>query len=173
MIGQFFETISDFLNSGGDVLKVIFVTSFILWAIIVERVIFFKAKFPEINKTIKEKWESRADHASWFAQQIRTFELSKASLELNKNISFIKVLISLCPLLGLLGTVTGMIAVFDVMAMTGTGDARSMASGISMATIPTMAGMVIALSGLFFNNYFENQAKMAKLQLESSMPLEL
>ncbi len=173
MIGQFFETLSDFLNSGGDVLKVIFGTSFLLWAIIVERVVFFKAKFPEINNDLKEKWAQRSDKKTWFAQQIRVFELSQASILLNKNISFIKVLISLCPLLGLLGTVTGMIAVFDVMAATGTGDARSMASGISMATIPTMAGMVIALSGLFFNNYFENQANRARLQLESSMPLEL
>jgi biopolymer transport protein ExbB len=55
--------------------------------------------------------------------------------------------------------VTGMISVFDVMAMTGTGNARLMASGISMATIPTMAGMVAALSGLYFGSYFENKSR--------------
>ncbi|MBR9812954.1 MotA/TolQ/ExbB proton channel family protein, partial [bacterium] len=59
-------------------------------------------------------------------------------------------LIALCPMMGLLGTVTGMIEVFDVMALQGTGDARSMAGGVSRATLPTMAGMVVALSGLFF-----------------------
>jgi biopolymer transport protein ExbB len=53
----------------------------------------------------------------------------------------------LCPLLGLLGTVTGMVAVFDAMATLG-GNARSMAAGVSMATIPTMAGMIASLSGL-------------------------
>jgi biopolymer transport protein ExbB len=80
-------------------------------------------------------------------------------MALNQNISKIKVLVALCPLLGLLGTVTGMISVFDVMAMTGTGNARLMASGISMATIPTMAGMVAALSGLYFGSYFENKSR--------------
>ena len=52
------------------------------------------------------------------------------------------------PLLGLLGTVTGMIEVFEVMAISGSGNPRSMAAGVSKATIPTMAGMVVALSGV-------------------------
>jgi biopolymer transport protein ExbB len=51
-------------------------------------------------------------------------------------------------MLGLLGTVTGMIEVFDVMALSGGGNTRAMASGVSKATIPTMAGMVAALSGI-------------------------
>jgi biopolymer transport protein ExbB len=55
--------------------------------------------------------------------------------------------VALCPLLGLLGTVTGMISVFDAMATQG-GNARSMAAGVSMATIPTMAGMIASLSGV-------------------------
>ncbi len=65
-----------------------------------------------------------------------------------RSIPIIKALISLCPLLGLLGTVTGMIEVFDVMALAGGGNSRAMAAGVSKATIPTMAGMVAALSGL-------------------------
>ena len=79
----------------------------------------------------------------------------------------IKTLITLCPLLGLLGTVTGMIAVFEVMAQVGTGNARLMASGISMATIPTMAGMVGALSGIFICRVLENQVNQKKQELSS------
>ena len=67
----------------------------------------------------------------------------------------IKMLIAICPMLGLLGTVTGMIQVFDVMALTGNSNARSMAAGISEATISTMAGMVIAISGLYFHKLIE------------------
>jgi biopolymer transport protein ExbB len=59
-----------------------------------------------------------------------------------------RTLITVCPMLGLLGTVTGMIEVFDVMAIAGSGNTRAMASGVSKATIPTMAGMVAALSGM-------------------------
>ena len=67
----------------------------------------------------------------------------------------VKTLVALCPLLGLLGTVTGMIEVFEVMALTGSSSARAMASGVSKATIPTMAGMVSALSGLYFTVYLD------------------
>jgi biopolymer transport protein ExbB len=76
--------------------------------------------------------------------------ISEFSMSANQYLSIIKTLVALCPLLGLMGTVTGMIQVFDVMAISGSGTARSMASGVSKATIPTMAGMVGALSGVFF-----------------------
>jgi biopolymer transport protein ExbB len=70
----------------------------------------------------------------------------------------IKTLMAILPLLGLLGTVTGMILVFDVMAFAGTGNARLMAGGVSAATIPTMSGLVAALSGLYLATYLERRA---------------
>ena len=70
----------------------------------------------------------------------------------------IKTLMAVLPLLGLLGTVTGMIQVFDVMAFTGTGNARLMAGGVSAATIPTMSGLVAALSGLYLATHLEQTA---------------
>jgi biopolymer transport protein ExbB len=63
-----------------------------------------------------------------------------------------------------------MIAVFDTMATQGTGNPRLMASGISMATIPTMAGMVAALSGIFFSSRLEVRVKVAKEKLIDSLP---
>lgn len=68
-------------------------------------------------------------------------------------------MIALLPMLGLLGTVTGMIEVFDVMAVTGSSNARAMASGVKQATIPTMAGMVASLSGMFFVNSLEQRSR--------------
>jgi biopolymer transport protein ExbB len=63
-----------------------------------------------------------------------------------------------------------MIGVFESMATQGTGNPRIMAAGISMATIPTMAGMVAALSGLFFSSRLEAKAKMARETLVDSLP---
>ena len=68
----------------------------------------------------------------------------------------IKTCIALAPLFGLLGTVTGMIEVFQVMAFSGGGDARAMAGGVSKATLPTMAGMVVSLSGIFAMIYISS-----------------
>ena len=173
MIFDFFETISDFLATGGDVLKVIFLTAFLLWSLIVERFFFFKNRCPQILQQTIDSWNTRTDKKSWSAKKIRECHISQIHAELGKNIPFIKTLVALCPLLGLLGTVTGMIAVFDVMALTGTGNARLMASGISMATIPTMAGMVTALSGLYFGNLFQEKVKKTKLFIEDNMKLSI
>ena len=79
--------------------------------------------------------------------------ISRASLALKKNVGLIKALIAICPLLGLMGTVTGMVTVFDVMTYSGSGNARAMAAGVSKATVPTMAGMVAALSGVYFGTW--------------------
>ena len=80
--------------------------------------------------------------------------ISEASLKINQGLTMIMTLVALAPLLGLLGTVTGMIEVFNIMA----GDAKSMAGGVSKATIPTMAGMVAALSGVFASTYVKRVA---------------
>ena len=89
---------------------------------------------------------------------------------LDRNMLTIKTLVAMCPLIGLLGTVTGMISVFETMAQQGTGNPRLMASGISMATIPTMAGMVAALSGVFFSSRLDAKVKLAKAKLIDSLP---
>ena len=81
--------------------------------------------------------------------------VSENRLSLHRRLSFIKTAVAMCPMFGLLGTVTGMIEVFDVMAVAGSGNARAMASGVSKATIPTMAGMVAALSGMMLIQQME------------------
>ena len=71
----------------------------------------------------------------------------------------IRALVAVTPLLGLLGTVTGMVEVFNVMATTGSSNARLMAAGISKATIPTMAGLTVSLSGILMTNILESNAR--------------
>jgi biopolymer transport protein ExbB len=144
-----FEAVRDFLELGGDVLTLIAMTIFGMWALIAERLIFFRTNLRLMGESIHQRWEARSERKSWHAHQIREAMVSQFSIEANSMVPVIQTLVALCPLLGLMGTVTGMIEVFDVMAISGSGNARSMASGVSKATIPTMAGMVGALSGVF------------------------
>lgn len=166
------EVIRDFLETGGGVLYVIFFTTLLLWGMIIERFWFFNRIYPGIAQSIKSKWEARSDTHSWKAHRIRVAMISEASQQLGHSTLFIKTLVALCPLMGLLGTVTGMIAVFEVMAVTGTGNARLMAGGISMATIPTMAGMVAALSGIYFGSRLESRVKVETEKLEESLTFQ-
>ena len=150
--------VRDFLETGGRVLVFILITTFLMWSLMVERFWYFRTGHPKRAQRVLDIWESRVEHASWTAHQIRRMLIGQVSTELNSGITMIKTLVALCPLLGLLGTVTGMIEVFDVMATTGSGNARAMASGVSRATIPTMAGMVAAISGLIFSVQIERFA---------------
>ncbi len=157
------EDIFAFLESGGPVLTVILAVSALLWTLIIERYWFFQTQAANLCHRFVQEWHQRTDHHGWHGQKIRQAMVSKVTVAFEENMSVIRLLVMLCPLLGLLGTVTGMISVFDVMAVTGTGNARAMAAGISQATIPTMAGMVVALIGLYFKARFDG---MAKKQLE-------
>ncbi len=149
-----FAAIRDFLEAGGGVLWVILLAAIAMWALILERLSFFRREFPAYTQDVIARWRARGDYSSWEARQIRRQLVSEVRRMANQNVGAIKTIVALCPLLGLLGTVTGMIQVFDVMAALGTGNARAMASGIFKATIPTMAGMVVALSGIYFGTHF-------------------
>ena len=146
-----FESIRDFMESGGDVLYAILLVTLVMWILIVERYWYIFSAHPRRVKAVVAQWETRQDHKSWYAHRIREAMISEVSIDLRQSVMTIKTLVAICPLLGLLGTVTGMVEVFDVMAITGTGNARAMAAGVSKATIPTMAGMVAALSGVMLS----------------------
>jgi len=165
----FYEAVAairDFMELGGDVLWAIMLVLFLMWTFILERIWYMYKVHPGRKRSIVRDWESRADTTSWYAKQIREQMISETSLSLKQNIGVIKVLIAICPLLGLLGTVTGMITVFDVMTYSGGGNARAMAGGVSMATVPTMAGMVAALSGVYFGTWLEHKANTESEKLE-------
>ena len=147
--------VRDFLETGGDVLVAIGVTTFAMWTLILERFWYFRLVQPRRAAEAIAAWDSREDKSSWNAHQVRRLLISQVQQQLDSGLNMVKTLVALCPLLGLLGTVTGMIEVFDVMAISGSGNARAMASGVSRATIPTMAGMVAALSGLIFSVQLE------------------
>ena len=151
-------SIRGFLDLGGDVLYGIMLVLFLMWTFILERMWYIYRVHPGQKRDIVNSWESRADTKSWYAKRIREEMISQTSVALKHNVALIKALIAICPLLGLMGTVTGMVSVFDVMTYAGSSNARAMAAGVSMATVPTMAGMVAALSGVYFGTWLEHKA---------------
>jgi biopolymer transport protein ExbB len=154
-LSDLITALQQFIELGGDVLWAIMVVLLLMWTFILERLWYIKIIHPKHMRETVAAWDARVDTTSWHAKQIREQMVSEVSSALEHNVLLIKTLIALCPLLGLLGTVTGMLNVFDIMAITGTGNARAMASGVSKATVPTMAGMVAALSGVYFGTRME------------------
>lgn len=90
----------------------------------------------------------------------------KETNHIKKGQSFVKLLAAVTPLLGLLGTVTGMIATFQAITLFGTGDPKLMAGGISTALITTVLGLVTAIPLLFAYTYISSKAEAIVSVLE-------
>jgi biopolymer transport protein ExbB len=160
------EGVRDFMAQGGFVLTLIAVLIFIMWTFIFERIWYFKFGLGKDVDAALNAWEARGERRSKRAHQVREALISRVGLKIDESMPLINTLVTLAPLFGLLGTVTGMITVFEVMALTGGGDAKTMSAGVSMATIPTMSGMVAAISGVFGYTYLERVANREKQLLE-------
>ncbi len=162
-------SLSHFMAQGGAILWWLAAVVALCWLLVIERVIYLFFYFPKQKEQWLTSWMARKDHSSWHACAIRDGWLNEAKIALNQNLNFIKVLVAICPMLGLLGTVTGMISVFDVMATQGSSQPRLMASGISLATLPTMAGMVAALAGMFVHARLAKVCSRLEIKLEKSL----
>lgn len=164
-----FAAIRDFFEAGGNVLWAILIVTTLMWTFIIERFWYFYKLLPEEVNVVAQSWDDRVDQTSWFAHRIREQMISEVSVGAHRFLILIKSLMAILPLLGLLGTVTGMVGVFDVMATTGTGNARLVAGGVSKATIPTMAGLVAALSGLYVASFLEQKANSEVEKVEDRL----
>lgn len=141
---------SDLFLAGGWVMVAILGLSLVMWALILDRYLCFWRERRRLVRETIERWAR--GHS---ADQLSNHRLREALREnfrerLAARVGVIQVITAILPLLGLLGTVTGMIRTFEVMTAFGTGNVRGMADGISQALITTMAGLMTALAGMYF-----------------------
>jgi len=167
-----FDSIRDFMDLGGPVLYLIALLLLIMWYMILERIFYFRGPHKKAVKQALKEWEARSERRSWAAHQVRHELVSSVAVKMRDNLPMIQACVALAPLFGLLGTVTGMIEVFQVMASNGTSDARAMAGGVSRATVPTMAGMVAALSGLFLSFWLQRKYEQERELLSEHLTLD-
>ncbi len=166
------ESIADFFAQGGPVIPLIFALAVALWTLVLERYLFIYLRYPNLVKQLRSQWQARSDKHSWYAHRIRETMISDARHQLARTLILIRALVGLCPLLGLLGTVSGMIHMFDAMAVFGSGNARAMATHISHATLPTLAGMSVAIAGLYFSQRIELRVNHETRHLSDSLHFE-
>lgn len=158
-LANVYYAVADFMAAGGIVLWPILGMTIVLWTLICERFWYLWRRYPRELRATLDAWNRRSDHRSWYAERIREAWIAELDMGLNRFLPMLNAIIATLPLVGLLGTVTGMIQVFDVLAVLGTSNPRAMASGIYAATIPTMAGMVVAISGLYPANRLNRRAQ--------------
>jgi biopolymer transport protein ExbB len=145
---------------GGPIVDYIFFASLAMWTLTFERYWYFSRVLPRDAENLLSQWKLRTDHHSWASRSVRKAMISRLNAAMTANMQLLRVLVPLCPLLGLLGTVSGMLNVFDAMAARGSADARSMANGVSEAMICTLTGLSVSISGLYPVYYFRNRARL-------------
>ncbi|MFH1377946.1 MAG: MotA/TolQ/ExbB proton channel family protein [Planctomycetota bacterium] len=176
----------DFFNDGGPVMIPILLVSIAIWALIIERVLYFRrhgtgsateiiafvsntqtnapSVLPErFANTILGRYLSIAvERGAFIANQPRDlFAESEMTLapELNARTDWLKTLAAIAPLLGLFGTVTGMIETFDALTVQYSGDPRTLSAGVSTALLTTQAGLVAGLPGLIAATMITNRVR--------------
>jgi biopolymer transport protein ExbB len=166
-IDNWLPWLGDLLSLGGNILGLILCMAFLMWSLLCERLYYLYAVYPVHLRKAVHLWNQRHDKSSWYAQQYRDHLSHRIAAELNHNFSLIATIIKICPLLGLLGTVAGMLEVFDALAATGSNNPRSMAAGVSKATVSTLAGMVVAIFGMLISKFAERRAATERETLQS------
>jgi biopolymer transport protein ExbB len=151
--------VSDLIADGGPFVAWIFLCCLVLWTLVLERAFYFSLVLPRQAEELLARWRARDDRHSWTARQIRTAMIARLSAGMRANMRLLRVLVPLSPLLGLIGTVSGMLEVFDSMALRGSADARTMASGVSEAMICTLSGLAVSITGLYPVHYFDSRTR--------------
>ena len=155
-----FHALHSMRDLGGPIVDWIFATCVIMWCIAIERFWYFNRILPRETASFLAEWRQRSEHTSWKARQIRKALISRLNAGMSANVQVLRVLVPLSPLLGLVGTVSGMLNVFDSMAARGSADARSMANGVSEAMICTLTGLAVSISGLYPVFYFKRKVRL-------------
>lgn len=152
-------TVRELIDGGGPFVLAIFLCCLVMWTLVLERTWFFWRVLPRQIDEAVATWKARPEHRTWCARQVRAAMISRLNASMTANAPLLAVLVPLSPLLGLIGTVGGMLEVFDSMALKGSADARAMASGVSHAMICTMTGLAVSISGLYPVYYFRSRTR--------------
>lgn len=188
---QLLDTLNYF-HGGGIVMLPLLFSSMLMWTMIINRMLYLRAleKYDIIRSETKEyilhdksldigKYRGlRAQFVSIFLKkrcgksEIDQYILDETVMSLNnmldQYLAYIGVLAAVSPFFGLLGTVTGMMSTFDIIAIFGTGNAKAMAGGISEALISTQTGLLVAIPGLYMHNLLLRRADRLKQRAAST-----
>lgn len=181
----------EYLQGGGSVMVPLTIVSVWMWALIFRKLHqlyrfnreegsaaicpgFLQAASGDARRSVPKGWRadilqtflSRRSHDAKSDRSLLAGLVKRQSAALENHVRTILVLASAAPLLGLLGTVTGMIRTFDAISRLGTGNAKALAGGISEALITTQSGLVIAIPGLLMGGFILRRVKRCQARMD-------
>lgn len=137
-----------FMQAGGPVLWVVYATGVLIAGLVFNQVLTLRMSLCSCGESQSSGERLHVDPGSWWGHVQRRSELAAVEIPVRQSLLVIRGLVAACPCLGLLGTVLGMMRVFDVLATDDVVVAGELGAAIAWATLPTLAGMSVALCGL-------------------------
>lgn len=169
MLMHWLEPLAGLIESGGPVLVVIAGVAMLLFSVALERWWFFRFHYCPARRSLVTRWLACDEHSSWGALTLRGVWTNELIAGLRGPLPWLRLLVVICPLLGLLGTVTGMISVFDSLSVSEVNQARAMAGGVARATLPTLSGMAVSVVGLLFITRLEHIIRREQQRLHDRL----
>jgi len=192
------ESFVNVINRGGVIMLPIILFSTYATYLIIKKWIYYRkvqkevysfvpaflniVKEGDLTQAKKISSESEGIMPRIMSAGLENYEIGKADIEryihevvleempqLEKSLSTVAVIATMLPMLGLLGTVSGMISTFNVISFLGTGDPNALAGGISEALITTEAGLITALPILFFHNHLATKYELIVSNIEKNI----
>ena len=163
----------EYIQQGGSIMYVLLFFNIIGFALMIMKFWVFSQEKKRIAQTSSAMAEtiksSSSDKDVRAIIEIAKQEVSNYINDIEIGLNTVKIIASISPLLGLLGTVLGVLGAFKVMASQGTGDPSLFASGISVALITTVGGMIVAIPHFIGHNYLLGQLDSIESKVEKDL----
>ena len=163
----------DYIQQGGVIMYILLALNIVGFAIMISK-FFILSKESKRSGQISSELSNRVKSATKGSDTNSIIEIAKQELAahiagLEKGLNTVKIIASISPLLGLLGTVIGVLVAFRVMSQTGLNNPASFAQGISMALITTVGGMIVAIPHYIGHNYLIGMVDQFETNLEKEL----
>ncbi len=165
----------DYVHQGGLIMYILVILNIIGITIILWKIFSlysYKNRLDSIAKFIAEGFEKKTSNSTLgetLKHSLAKDEVDNEMSKLESGLNTVKIIASIAPLLGLLGTVIGILGAFDVISKKGLSDPSLFAGGISLALITTVGGLIVAIPHLIGHNYLVRAIDKIQAKLEDKV----
>lgn len=164
------DGLREFVSGAGPITACIYGLSLLMWTLILDHYRCLRELHSANHVPATDPERTQRIHSPPVMRRLRAQQVADVAVAARRHLPLIRTLIQALPLLGLLGTVSGLVHCFEGIAQLGENNRRAIAGGIAEALVATLSGLLTALSGLYFSVDLERRAARLRVDAERVSP---